>query len=227
MSTSLDGAPIVLEPGDVILSPTWASEPLYPVDRNSVGVKASFRPCAMGTGFERTRVSRLSRAALSEIHDALASAPTSDADACARGCAVAEVLGAHGVPVLRDEVDRACNEVREVDRAFAKLVAAGVFPLARRTTLHDLARGLFRGERQVIRTSNEFFRRYFASVRSYREFAAGWRIAGAFALLSRGAASVEEVAADVGFSSGAALCHAFKRVGVPSPAVIQARYAAP
>lgn len=227
MSTTLDGAPIVLEPGDVLTSPTWASAPLYPIERNSVGIKASFRPRSARSGIDRSIVSRLSKAALSEVHDALVSAPTSDADARARGCTVAEALGAHDVPVFRDEVDRACDEVREVDRAFAKLVAAAVFPLARRTTLHDLARGLFRGERQVVRTSNEFFRRYFASVRSYREFAAGWRMAGAFALLSRGSSSVEEVAADVGFSSGAALCHAFKRVGVPSPAVIQARYAAP
>lgn len=227
MTTTLDDAPIVLEPGHVLTSPTWSSAPLYPITKSSVGVKASYRIGPIGSKVDRSRVSRLAKTALSELHDALGSAPGSDAEARARGCIVAGVLGAHGVPVLRDAVDRACDQVREVDRTFARLVTDAVFPLARRATLHELARGLFRGERQVVRTSNDFFRRYFASVRSYREFAAGWRMAGAFALLSRGSSSVEEVAASVGFSSGAALCHAFKRVGVPSPAVIQARYAAP
>ena len=179
--------------------------------------------CERPAGNARLELAESTKATLLRLADSLAdpSAVTESTSILARDALAA--LRSEGLPLDRDAPFGHDEDATKLagENEVARAVERSVSTLASHPTGVDLASQLGVGEEHALRRANAHFRRFYFSIKSWREYLRKRRIELGTFFMGREDARTEDVARALGFRSPTSFCHAFHAAGLPSPRAVQ------
>ena len=207
----------VVSPGEAFASPAWRDAAARSLtDRSDVLaiVWRSPGPRVIG-GHGLVTLTPPARAGLLRLAGTIAERDTASAVWAAREA----IACLRAVGILVNEVSRA--PLPPPDHAFARALERTFFPMTSCPMAIDLARALGVGERQALRRANAFFRHYYASGSTWRDYVRVMRVGLGTFFMSHPQARTEHVSRLLGFASPTSFCHALHEAGLPSPRAVR------
>jgi len=131
------------------------------------------------------------------------------------------LLRAEGLPFDDVEEGALIEEVPERMRTLCRTVDAALSSPKGQPMMIDLQEATGRSRLPILSDLQEFNARYSFNAGGWRDVVQRWRMTNGMFLMSAPGATTEAVAARLGYSSPAALCHAFAKRGLPSPGALR------